>query len=157
MINNSDDLEKLKIISKKADLIQELMHDMAASVSRIANREDMLELSTDDQISVIASAFVSLMLHYKLNTAEVVHVSSQEDITRAQEIVKLEEALNPVDPNTIDRYNRELGTWETVERKIIKAGDLVRGVGIEGSERYAMKDAILYMGEWYIELDSEFS
>jgi hypothetical protein len=143
-MDNLDNLEKLKIISKKADLIQELMGKMAAEVSEIANREDMLALSVDDQISVIASAFVSLMSHYKLNTAEVVNVTSQEDITRAQEVTKLEEQLKSIDPNTIDRYNRESKIWETVERKVIKAGDIVRAVGNEGSEEQAAKDAIPY-------------
>lgn len=89
-----NDLDQLKLISKKADLIQELMTKIAKIISEIANREDMLALSVNDQISIIASTFVSLSMHYKLNTGEVVSVTNPDEINRAQEIVKLEEQLN---------------------------------------------------------------
>lgn len=158
-INNPDDLENLRRINKKAKLIQELMSQIALDVSKFSNGEEMLSLPVNDQISIIYAAFISLFYHYKLNMAEIINVTTEEEIARAQEIIKLEDSLNSVDPNTIERYINNSGVWEweIVERKVIKAGDLVRGVGIEGSERYAVKDAFLYQNEWYIELDSEFS
>jgi hypothetical protein len=91
---STDDLESLKLINKKAELIQEVMHGMANAVSEIANREDYCALKDIDQISVIHSAFVSLFVHYKLHTAEAITITTQEEIHRAQEVVKLEDQLN---------------------------------------------------------------
>lgn len=91
---SQDDLENMRLINKKAELIQELMHGMAQAVSEMANRKDYCALEDIDQISVIHSAFVSLFVHYKLHTAQEVKLTTKEEIDRAQEVVQLEDMFD---------------------------------------------------------------
>lgn len=152
-----ENLEALKILNKKTELVQELLPQVVEVIAKFANREDLQTLSVNDQLSVIHSTFLSLLSYYRFNQAENIKIYEPDEIQRAQEIVHLEKTLNPLGTTHIERYNKETGIWDTVERKVIKEGDLVRPIGVENSEKYAVKDAVLYNGEWYIQLDEEFS
>jgi hypothetical protein len=91
---SQEDLDNMRLINKKAELIQELMHGMGQAVSEMANREDYCALEDIDQISIIHSAFISLFVHYKLHMAQQVKLTTPEEIERAQEVVQLEDQLN---------------------------------------------------------------
>jgi|ERR1700693_2359806 len=88
------DLEKLRALSRKADLIHELILQIAEVVSKFVCRDDITSLSNDDQISIPHSAFMSLMYHYGFDKIHPIGYVSPENVVRAHEIVKLEEQLN---------------------------------------------------------------
>ncbi len=98
-----DDLNKMRDLAKKAELIQELNDILVNDIADFANRPEIQTLDYNAQLSIIHSSLLSLMAHFQFHEAIDVKFTSKEEIERALEVVELEDQLKKEEDGTDEK------------------------------------------------------